>query len=105
MNIQFNPDVDALYLRLAEGDVVDSETIEPDLVYDYDATDQVIGIELLRVSPNLSDLAIKSLPFQTFSQQIEFLSFLETIADADLRSKLVFAKQILQNQQAFLQSA
>jgi hypothetical protein len=53
----------------------------------------------------LPNLAIKAFPFQTLGQQIEFLSFLETIADADLRSKLSFAKQILQNQQAFLQSA
>ena len=105
MNIQFDPDVDALYLRLATGDVVDSETIEPNLVYDYDAKDQIIGIELLRVRANLPHLAIKALPFQTCSQQIEFLSFLETIADADLKAKLIFARQILQNQQAFLPSA
>jgi uncharacterized protein YuzE len=105
MNIQFDPEVDALYLQLLDGEVVDSETIEPDVVYDYDANDQIIGIELLRVKPNLPNLAIKAFPFQTLGQQIEFLSFLETIADADLRSKLSFAKQILQNQQAFLQSA
>ena len=95
----------ALYLRLTEGDVVDSETIEPDLVYDYDAQDQIIGIELLRAKANLPELAIRALPFKTFSQQLEFISFLETIADAELKSKLAFAKQILQNQQAFLQSA
>ncbi|WP_204141644.1 DUF2283 domain-containing protein [Halomicronema sp. CCY15110] len=105
MNIQFDPDLDTLYPRLAEGDVVDSETIESDLVYDYDRKDQIIGIELLRVRPNLPDLATKALPFQTFSQQIEFLSFLETIADSDLKSKLTFARQILQNQQPFLLNA
>jgi uncharacterized protein YuzE len=105
MDIQFDPNMDTLYLRLVEGDVVDSETIEPDLVYDYNAQDQIIGIELLRVRPNLPHLATKALPFQNCSQQIEFLSFLETIADADLRSKLIFARQILQNQQAFLLNA
>ena len=44
MNIQFDPDVDSLYLLLTEGDVVDSETVEVDLVYDYDAKDQIVGI-------------------------------------------------------------
>ena len=82
--------------------MVDSATIEPDLVYDYDAQDQIISIELLRVRPNLPGLATKALPFQTFSQQIEFLTFLETIADSDLKSKLTFARQILQNQRTFL---
>ena len=105
MNIQFDPEVDALYLQLSGGEVVDSETIEPDVVYDYDAHNQIVGVELLSVKPNLPRLAVKAIPFQSFDQQIEFLSFLETIADADLRAKLTFARQILQNQQAFLQSA
>jgi hypothetical protein len=33
------------------------------------------------------------------------MCFLEAIADADLQAKLVFARQILQNQQALLQNA
>lgn len=102
MKIKFDSEVDALYLRLADGDVVDSETIEPDVVYDYDAKDEIIGIEVLRVRANLPDLAIKAFPFRNLGQQMEFLSFLEKIADADLRSKLIFAKQVLQNQQALL---
>ncbi|MEO1124042.1 MAG: DUF2283 domain-containing protein [Cyanobacteria bacterium J06639_16] len=105
MNIQFDPEVDALYLQLSGGEVVDSETIEPDVVYDYDVQNQIVGVELLRVKPNLANLAVKAIPFQSFDQQLEFLSFLENIADADLRAKLAFARQILQNQQAFLQSA
>ncbi|MBE9067388.1 DUF2283 domain-containing protein [Leptolyngbya cf. ectocarpi LEGE 11479] len=105
MKIQFDPEVDALYLQLLEGKAVDSENIEPNIVYDYDAKDQIIGIEVLRVGANLSDLATRALPFQHFDQQLKFLSFLETIADTELQAKLTFARQILQNQQVFLQSA
>ena len=105
MNIQFDSDVDALYLRLAEGEIIDSDTIEPDVVYDYDADDRVVGVELLRVSANLPELALKAFPFRSLDQQVELMCFLEAIADADLQAKLVFARQILQNQQALLQNA
>lgn len=105
MKIQFDREVDALYLQLSEDGIVDSETIDTDVVYDYDADDKVIGIELLQISKNLPKLAVMKLPFQTWEQQLEFISFLETIADADFRAKLAFAKQILQNQSRFLQSA
>jgi uncharacterized protein YuzE len=105
MNIQFDSDVDALYLRLAEGEIIDSDPIEPDVVYDYDANDRVVGVELLRVSANLPELALKAFPFRSLDQQVEFMCFLEAIADADRQAKLVFARQILQNQQALLQNA
>jgi uncharacterized protein YuzE len=105
VNIEFDPDVDALYLRLAEGEIIDSDTIEPDVIYDYGADEQVVGVELLRVSANLPELAVKAFPFRSLEQQVEFIRFLEAIADADLKAKLAFARQILQNQQALLQSA
>jgi len=104
MKIQYDPEVDALYLQLTEATIVDSETIDTDVVYDYDAEDRVIGIELLQINENLPRLAVMKLPFQNWEQQLEFISFLETIADADFRAKLAFAKQILQNQSLFLQS-
>jgi uncharacterized protein YuzE len=105
MNIEYDPDVDALYLRLAEGEIIESDSIEPDVVYDYDADDRVVGVELLRVSTHLPELAIRAFPFRSLEQQVEFMRFLEAIADADLQAKLAFARQILQNQQALLQSA
>ena len=40
MKIRFDPDVDALYLQLTEANVVDSESIETDIVYDYDADER-----------------------------------------------------------------
>lgn len=102
MNIEFDPAVDAAYLRLTEADIVDSEEIATDIVYDFDANEHIVGIELLRVRANLPHFAVVPLPFQKLEQQLEFISFLETIADAELRSKLEFAKQILQNQTSLM---
>jgi uncharacterized protein YuzE len=102
MKIQFDPTADALYLQLALDQVVDSETIEPDVVYDYDVESKVIGVEVLRVSANLADLAVKPFPFRSLDQQVEFILFLESLADFDLQAKLVFARQILQDQRALL---
>ncbi|MGF1569817.1 MAG: DUF2283 domain-containing protein [Nodosilinea sp.] len=105
MKIQFDSQADALYLRLLDSEVADSESLEPDVVYDYDAENRVVGVEVLRVRANLPNLATRALPFKSLGQQIEFLSFLETLADTDLQAKLVFAKQILQNQHLLSQSA
>jgi uncharacterized protein YuzE len=84
MKIRFDREVDALYLQLSEASIADSETIDTDVVYDYDANNEGIGIELLRVSTNLQRLAIMQLPFQNWEQQPAFISFLETIADNEL---------------------
>jgi uncharacterized protein YuzE len=103
MKIQFDPEVDALYLRLSESAISDSESMGEDIVYDFDDQNQVVGIELLRVTANLSHLAVIPLPFQKIEQQVEFLQFLETIADTELKAKLMFARQVLQNQTLALQ--
>jgi len=55
MLYRYDPDADAAYLRLTDGEVVDSEMVNPHVVLDYDADDRVIGIELLHVRKHLPD--------------------------------------------------
>ena len=66
MKISYDPEVDALTIRLAQGQVSDSEMISPGVIVDYDAHDQIIGVEILSVKkrkmpidvPDLGTIAV-----------------------------------------------
>ena len=50
MKIEYDPRADAMYIRLAAGEVVDSDEVRPGVVLDFDAQGRVLGIEMLGVS-------------------------------------------------------
>ncbi|MDD2742664.1 MAG: DUF2283 domain-containing protein [Rhodocyclaceae bacterium] len=50
MKIEYDPVVDALYVRLNEQRIIESEQIKPGFVLDYDETGNVVGIEVLAAS-------------------------------------------------------
>jgi len=56
---------DALYFRLDESAIVDSEEIKLGVTLDYDAKDNVIGIEILGISKRVPLEMLKSLQFET----------------------------------------
>ena len=47
MRVRFDPDADALYIRLAETEIDKSEEVRPGIVLDYDVAGRVVGIEVL----------------------------------------------------------
>ena len=50
MRVQYDPSADAMYIRLADGTVADSDEVREGVVLDYDAAGKVLGIELPNVS-------------------------------------------------------
>ena len=48
VRFEFDPDVDAAYLTLSKARVSNSEEVRPGLVVDFDASDEIVGIEFLR---------------------------------------------------------
>lgn len=50
MKFEYDPQADALYIRLAVGLVADTEEVRPGLMLDYDADGKILGIEMLDVS-------------------------------------------------------
>lgn len=58
MKLHIDEEADALHLQLVDAPVVESEEVAPGVIVDYDATDQVVGIEVLHLSkrPNPVDL-------------------------------------------------
>jgi uncharacterized protein YuzE len=65
MKIRVDRDADALYLRLDDSAIVASREVSPGVVLDYDARDQVIGIELLHLSRRTPKLDLRELLIQT----------------------------------------
>jgi uncharacterized protein YuzE len=64
INLSYDKFTDAVYIRLSESIVVDSETIIPGIIYDYDENDQVVGIEILAVKKRtLEELRSLNFPF------------------------------------------
>ena len=66
--IEFDPSVDAGYIYLTNGKVIESEEIAPGIVLDYDDINNIIGIEILDLHKQ-TDTTIKKLPL-TIQQSI-----------------------------------
>lgn len=65
MKLKIDEQSDALYLRLNEEAVVESEEVEPGVILDYDAAGRVVGIEMLKMSERVGAGGVKSLVVQT----------------------------------------
>lgn len=50
MKVEYDQQADAMYIRLRGGKVIESEKVRPDVVLDFDAQGQLLGIEMLDVS-------------------------------------------------------
>jgi uncharacterized protein YuzE len=50
MKLRVDAEADALYLRLDDSQIVESEEVSPGVVLDYNEQDQVVGIEILDIS-------------------------------------------------------
>jgi uncharacterized protein YuzE len=58
MRIRYDEKLDALYFRLDDSKVVEFEEVKPGIVFDFNANDQVVGIEMLNLKDNLKQLEV-----------------------------------------------
>lgn len=65
MKLHLDRDADALYLRLDDSKIVDSEEVSPGVVLDYNQSGEVIGVELLHLSSRTSQVNWTALEFKT----------------------------------------
>ena len=65
MRVGIDKEVDALYFRLAESRIVESEEVRPGVVFDYDDRDQVVGVEFLSISKRVPENELASIEFTT----------------------------------------
>lgn len=64
MKMHYDEKSDALYLRLDNSPIVESEEVQPGIVLDYNDNNQVVGVEILRVKERVPSADLKHLDFK-----------------------------------------
>ena len=64
MKMHYDEKSDALYLRLDESAIIESEEVQPGIVLDYNDNKQVVGVEILRVKERVPSADLKHLEFK-----------------------------------------
>lgn len=65
MRLKIDKENDALYFRLDETAIVESEEVQPGVVLDFDDNGQVVGIEILHLSTRAQPKDLRVLQFET----------------------------------------
>ena len=65
MKLHVDREADALYLRLDESAIVESQEVSPGVVLDYNESNEVVGVEMLHLSRRSTDLRLSALEFET----------------------------------------
>ena len=65
MRLSVDKTADALYLRLDESSIVESEEVSPGIVLDYNESNEVVGVEMRHLSRRSPDLNLSVLQFET----------------------------------------
>ena len=65
MRVKVDKQSDALYFRLDESRIVESEEVQPGVILDYDDQDRVVGVEFLDISTRANPEELTRIQFQT----------------------------------------
>ena len=64
MKLTIDKEADALYLRLDDSSIVETEEVSPGIILDYNEHKEVVGVEMLYLSKRSSKLNISALFFE-----------------------------------------
>ena len=65
MKLRVDQKADALYLRLDNSAIVESDEVSPGVVLDYNQSNEVVGIEMLGLSKRSPEIDLTALDFET----------------------------------------
>lgn len=65
MRLKIDKENDALYFRLDESAIVESEEVQPGVILDFDKNNQVVGIEILNLRARIGQEKINILQLET----------------------------------------
>lgn len=65
MKIKVDRASDALYFRLDEHRIVESEEVRPGVILDFDEQGRVVGVEFLGISERATPTDLSNLQFQS----------------------------------------
>lgn len=64
MRLHVDKEADALYLRLDDSKIIESEEVSPGVVLDFNEHNQVVGVEMLHLSRRTPRLDLSELRYQ-----------------------------------------
>ena len=65
MKLTVDKESDALYFRLDESSIIESEEVEPGVILDFNSDGKVVGIEMLSLSARIKPEQLKVLQYET----------------------------------------
>ena len=65
MRLKVDKENDALYLRLDESAVVESEEVQPGVILDFNDAGNVVGIEMLNLSARVAPEQLRIVQIET----------------------------------------
>ncbi len=65
MRLKVDKEADALYFRLDESAIVESEEVQPGVILDFNAEGNMVGIEILNLSKKVASERLRILQFET----------------------------------------
>ena len=65
MRLQVDKEADALHLRLDDSAIVESVEVVPGVVLDFNEAQEVVGVEMLRLSLRSPELNLSALQFES----------------------------------------
>ena len=65
MRLKIDRENDALYFRLDETEIVESEEVQPGVILDFDKNGRVVGIEMLALSTRTEPEKLRICQFET----------------------------------------
>ncbi len=65
MKLKVDKENDALYLRLDDTQIVESQEVQPGVILDFDKDNRVIGIEILALSTRVNTDMLKIVQLET----------------------------------------
>jgi uncharacterized protein YuzE len=65
MKLKVDEKADALYLRLDDSKIIESEEVLSGVILDFNADNQVVGVEILNLSRRSPKLNLRELRFET----------------------------------------
>ncbi len=65
MKVTIDKEADAVYMRLSDATIKDSEEIKPGVILDYDDENNLIGIEILNISRRVPSATLASVQLET----------------------------------------
>jgi uncharacterized protein YuzE len=65
MRLKVDKESDALYFRLDETPIVESEEVAPGVILDYDQSGRLVGVEILSLSSRVAPDKLRLMQFET----------------------------------------